>query len=258
MYKRQALPYDRHVNVDAVLNQLAATGFITRYAVGDQAVIHITNFAKHQSPHVRESKSELPEIRESIIKAMPKHNLGSAEASPRSPDSLFPLPDSLVNPLVVSELTPCPHQEIISLYAELLPELPQIRKWEGTRPKHLKARWGWVLKDLESKGKLYDNSAGVDFFRLMFEYISTRDFLMGRTGVWTASLPWIVEDENFTKIIEGNYICLLYTSLGIVTPFLNSEPFELINIESVFRIYAEPSKNQFGSSLLYLHKNLMH
>lgn len=46
--------------------------------------------------------------------------------------------------------------------------------------------------------------------------------------------------------------------LGIVTPFLNSEPFELINIESVFRIYAEPSKNQFGSSLLYLHKNLMH
>ena len=39
----------------------------------------------------------------------------------------------------------------------------------------------------------------------MFAYISKIDFLMGRSGDWSASLPWIVEAENFAKIIEGNY-----------------------------------------------------
>lgn len=107
--------------------------------------------------------------------------------------------------LVVSELTPCPHAEIVSLYAEILPELPQVRKWEGTRARHLKARWVWVLADLKSKGKPFDKAAGLDFFRRMFGYIHKSDFLMGRSGGFSCSLPWIVNDENFSKIIEGNY-----------------------------------------------------
>ena len=107
--------------------------------------------------------------------------------------------------LVVSELTPCPHGEIVALYAELLPELPQPRKWEGTRTRHLKARWAWVLADLKAKGKPFDKVAGLDFFRRMFGYISKSDFLMGRSGGFSCSLPWIVADENFSKIIEGNY-----------------------------------------------------
>lgn len=107
--------------------------------------------------------------------------------------------------LVVSELTPCPHDEIISLYADILPELPQVRKWEGTRARHLKARWVWVLADLKSKGKPFDKAAGLDFFRRMFGYIHKSDFLMGRSGGFSCSLPWIVNDENFSKIIEGNY-----------------------------------------------------
>jgi hypothetical protein len=107
--------------------------------------------------------------------------------------------------LVVSELTPCPHSEIISLYAELLPELPQVRKWEGTRARHLKARWAWVLADLKSKGKPFDKASGLDFFRRMFGYIAKSNFLMGRSGGFSCTLPWIVMDENFTKIIEGNY-----------------------------------------------------
>jgi len=108
--------------------------------------------------------------------------------------------------LVVSELTPCPHQEIILLFAEHLPNLPQVRKWEGTRARHLKARWVWVLADLKSKGKPFDKSAGLDFFCRMFDYIGKSDFLMGKTTDWSCpGLPWIVSDENFTKIIEGNY-----------------------------------------------------
>lgn len=99
----------------------------------------------------------------------------------------------------------CPHQEIISLYAECLPELAQIRTWEGSRQKNLSARWRWVLADLAKKGKENDKNAGLEFFRRMFLYIQKSDFLMGRSGKWQASLPWIVKAENFAKIIEGQY-----------------------------------------------------
>ena len=53
--------------------------------------------------------------------------------------------------------------------------------------------------------KPFDKAAGLDFFRRMFGYIHKSDFLMGRSGGFSCSLPWIVNDENFSKIIEGNY-----------------------------------------------------
>lgn len=214
-----ALPYDRDADVDRMLNQLAAAGFITRYAVGDQAIIQINNFTKHQSPHIRESASELPSIEQGITKAVTKHNLGSAEASPRSPDSLIPdcgflIPDVLnsdfssdaaASVVASSALAPCPHQKVIALYAEELPELPQPRIWNGAREAHLKERWRWALADLKNKDKPHDADAGLQFFRRMFAYIAKCDLLMGKKGDWSCSLPWIVEANNFAKIIEGNY-----------------------------------------------------
>ncbi|WP_205629939.1 hypothetical protein [Dechloromonas denitrificans] len=208
----RALPYDREVDVDDLLNQLVGAGFITRYTVGEMALIQIINFAKHQSPHVRETASELPGIEQGTTKEVTKHNLGSAEASPRSPDSLFPLPDSLLpgsdadaSVVASNSLAPCPQQEILGLYANELPDLAQPRVWNGAREKNLRNRWAWVLADLKKKDKPHDKTAGLVFFQRMFAYIGKSDLLMGRSGKWSASLPWIVEAENFAKIIEGNY-----------------------------------------------------
>jgi len=100
----RALPYDRDVDVDDLLNQLAGARFIVRYTVEELALIQIINFSKHQAPHVRETASELPSTEQGTTKAVTKHDLGSAEASPRSPDSLFLIPDSL-SPL--PEENPC-------------------------------------------------------------------------------------------------------------------------------------------------------
>lgn len=109
-------------------------------------------------------------------------------------------------PLVVSKLTPCPHKEIISLYAEHLSALPQPRVWDGARAKNLQARWKWVIADLEKKGNPVSQQDGLDFFGRMFAYIATCDFLMGKTSSWTGcDLAWIVNAENFAKIIEGRY-----------------------------------------------------
>jgi hypothetical protein len=111
-----------------------------------------------------------------------------------------------VNPLVVSKLTQCPQQEIISIYGSVLPSLPQPRVWEGARAKNLQARWKWVLADLEKKGKPATKQDGLDFFERMFAYIASSDFLTGKTSSWTGcDLAWIVNAENFAKIIEGRY-----------------------------------------------------
>ena len=105
-----------------------------------------------------------------------------------------------VNTLVVSKLTPCPHQEILGLYAKHLPELPQPRIWEGARANNLKSRWSWVMSS-----KASTKEEGLDFFSRLFEYISKSDFLMGRSGSWNCDLGWIVNATNFSKIIDGNY-----------------------------------------------------
>ncbi len=117
-----------------------------------------------------------------------------------------PITNNQVNPLVASKLPTCPQKEILAVYAETLPELPQPRVWEGSRSTNLSARWRWVLADLKSRGKPNDPASGIEFFRRMFSYIRESDFLMGRSGDWSAELGWIVKAENFAKIIQGNYV----------------------------------------------------
>lgn len=90
----QALPYDRSADVETMLEQLHKAGFIERYEACGVACIKVVNFTKHQSPHVREQGSELPDNGRSTTKEVTRHNLGSDETSPRSPDSL--IPDSLI------------------------------------------------------------------------------------------------------------------------------------------------------------------
>ena len=57
----QALPYDRSADVDAMLDELASTGFIKRYQVNSDKFIQIVNFVKHQNPHGTEKDSEIPD-----------------------------------------------------------------------------------------------------------------------------------------------------------------------------------------------------
>lgn len=60
--KALCLPYysQDQVNVEASLSQLQAKGFIRRYTVDGEHYCEITNWHKHQTPHHKESASELP------------------------------------------------------------------------------------------------------------------------------------------------------------------------------------------------------
>lgn len=57
--KAELLPYDV-ANVEALLTELAQRDFIRRYTVAGARYIQVTNFKRHQTPHIKEPASHLP------------------------------------------------------------------------------------------------------------------------------------------------------------------------------------------------------
>ncbi len=57
--RAELFPY-QPINVDRLLQELAAAGFIRRYVVDQRACLCIPTFRHHQQPHLREAPSILP------------------------------------------------------------------------------------------------------------------------------------------------------------------------------------------------------
>lgn len=94
----------------------------------------------------------------------------------------------------------CPHNEIVSLYHEILPELPKVRVWSEERQKKLRARW----REDEQRQNL-------DWWKGLFEYIRNCPWLMGEVEgangrTFEMDLEWVVNKSNMIKIIEGKYV----------------------------------------------------
>jgi hypothetical protein len=107
-----------------------------------------------------------------------------------------------------SPIPDCPHQQLIDLYAQHLPELPYPRIWEGERQKSMRTRWRWVLTAKSKDGQRYatDEASAVAWFDRFFAYAGESDFLTGRNGKWgSCDLGWLMKAENFNKVLQGNY-----------------------------------------------------
>lgn len=107
-------------------------------------------------------------------------------------------------------LPDCPHLEILSLWAEVLPALPQHSPslWNGARASHLRARWretaaakGWTTKE-----------QGLAYFRRVFAHVGKSNFLTGRVPnrdptkrPFLIELEWLVSPGNWAKVLEGKY-----------------------------------------------------
>lgn len=93
----------------------------------------------------------------------------------------------------------CPHMEIIGLYHEILPELPEVRVWESDRQAHLRQRW-----------LSHPDRQSLEWWREYFTSVRSMPWLMGqkpgRDGQpFVCNLEWLVKQKNFGKVIEGNY-----------------------------------------------------
>lgn len=108
----------------------------------------------------------------------------------------------------ISSHPDCPHGKLIDLFGDKVPELPKPRVWTDKRMKDMAARWKWVMSQKDESGQPKHQTAddGIQFFGRFFDYVATSDFLTGRNGAWAkCDLPWLMKEENFAKVIEGQY-----------------------------------------------------
>ena len=101
----------------------------------------------------------------------------------------------------------CPHHDIVSLFHEVLPELPEVRIWNPTRQGYLKSRW----RETALQEKWETQEQGIEWFKKFFAWIRHSKFLMGKVPPnrggrpFECELEWILKPNNWTKILEGKY-----------------------------------------------------
>jgi len=106
-------------------------------------------------------------------------------------------------------LPDCPHAEVLALWAEVLPALPQHNPslWRGSRADHLRARW----RETATEKGWQSAADGLAYFRRLFAYVGQSPFLTGRSRAvegrppFVAELAWLVMPQNWAKTIEGKY-----------------------------------------------------
>jgi hypothetical protein len=158
--------------------------------------------AKHKAANAKGNAEVTPE---SLADALPREreeleeNLSSTDVE-EAPDGVGAHSDD--------QLPNCPHQKLIELYAQYLPELPYPTMWEGKKQQAMRARWRWVLTAKKRDGSQYatDEASAVAWFDRFFAYVAKSDFLTGRNEKWmNCDLGWLMKADNFSKVVSGNY-----------------------------------------------------
>ena len=86
------------------------------------------------------------------------------------------------------------YESVVNLYNSITKDLPKVKELGSKRKSLLKARW--------ESGK---EKQTLEFWELFFKQVADSDFLNGKSGNWKANLEWLLKEENFIKVLEGNY-----------------------------------------------------
>ena len=117
--KAEIFPYRFDLDLSMALAWLMDESFITEYGIDGKSYFQVNNWHKHQSPHHKEVKSEIPSIEQveklnenqRLADAQLKHDssmdhgqLKESASSPLIPDSLNLIPDSLIPDSLIPEV----------------------------------------------------------------------------------------------------------------------------------------------------------
>lgn len=98
-----------------------------------------------------------------------------------------------------------PYQQIIDAYHEALPELPAVRLQTEARRKAIKSRWMQMLNSDRGDGTLRytDAESGIRWWAQYFNHVRHNSHWLGDNDRgWTADFDWLLNLNNFTKVLE--------------------------------------------------------
>ena len=192
--KYRYLPKDG-VHIDELAEELVLAGIIVIYEISGKKYASIPTFNEHQVINNRESDSVIPPRVKDASTRVKAEGKEGREGKGRKEGKEY-VPSDAEDDSNPTGKPDCPHQEIIAIYHEVLPQCPRIRDWTPARATQLRARWN----EDESRQSL-------DYWRRFFEFVAGCDFLVGKTGKtpFFADLEWMTKSANFTKIREEKY-----------------------------------------------------
>jgi len=181
--------------------------------ITEDSFIYVSNWDKHQNiegldkikkqNRLRQQKrrSKLKELQESNVISRDSHALDIEEDkeedknicdSSESPERLSLIPEPY-------KIDKCPQNDILKLWGQILPDLPQPRIWKGNRTVLLRARWN---EDKERQN--------LEWWGKFFKYLRSSDFFMGKISQpgrrpFIGRLDWLLKSDNFIKTYEGKY-----------------------------------------------------
>ncbi|WP_395652543.1 hypothetical protein [Brevundimonas sp.] len=108
------------------------------------------------------------------------------------------------------QLPNCPHDDIVRLYHEALPELPAVKVMSDSRQKAMRGFWRWVLTSKKSDGSPRAQTAdqALTWIGNYFERAKANDFLMGRRSAgqghdnWRCDFDFLLTEKGKRHVIE--------------------------------------------------------
>ena len=107
-----------------------------------------------------------------------------------------------------STIAECPHEKILDLWKQVLPEMPQHLRsqWNAARQQALRVRWRnvWTTETMQSEEE------ALDYWRRLFVFVRESKFLMGQATApnrkpFQITLEWLLKPANWSKVVEGKY-----------------------------------------------------
>lgn len=160
-------------------------------------VTHDEATPAHVTPRHATSHQKTPRGEESRVELLPDESNDSSSSSAR--------PTTAKRGEV-----PCPYDEIIAVYHELLPMLPHVRIVTEKRKREMRKRWAWVLSSKKASGERRATNAdeAIAWFRDYFGRCAADSFIngdaprgKGHEG-WEADIGFLMRDECLVKIAE--------------------------------------------------------